>query len=484
MTYLPSVTRNTVTLFISRFVVSAVNFLVGIVVIRHLGADRFGTYSVVFAFLSFFSIFTTGSGIDPVLVREVSRGGSAEEIRRKSATAVALRLALGAAGIVVAALASLLLYGASTVTAYIMVSALSLAFSFNESNSPFIVGYNARLRLFVPQLLMTLVTVAFAFFKLYLVYGAKADVFAFILADAATPVAVSIAFWGLHRLSGDAPFRRADLSVEEARYMIRESAPLLASSLFVMLYMRIDQILISKWLGPEPLGNYNVAVRITETFNFIPVYLAVSLLPVFSRTLADENRDALYEICFRFLNLFIFPVILFFTLFSAEVVDILFPGQFPGAAGALRVLIWSEFFVFAGVAHSTIVLANGLQRYDLLFVAFQAVLNIALNCILIGKLSIEGASWASVISYGAGLFIALLIPAIRRFTVILFRSSLVFLAVSLSVAAAAFAAPAIPKIPLGLAGVLALLVLGVRKRDLALMRDILREIVSIGQGTR
>jgi hypothetical protein len=68
--------------------------------------------------------------------------------------------------------------------------------------------------------------------------------------------------------------------------------------------------------------------------------------------------------------------------------------------------------------------------------------------------------------------------------VILFRSSLVFLAVSLSVAAAAFAAPAIPKIPLGLAGVLALLVLGVRKRDLALMRDILREIVSIGQGTR
>jgi len=480
LNYLPGVTRNTVALFVNRVVMTVVQFLVGIVVIRHLGADRFGDYSLVFAFLAFFSIFTVGSGVDQILVREVSKGGSPEGIRRKTATAVALRLALGIAGVLAASLFALGMYGTGTTSLYILFAALSLAFSFHESNSPFIVTYNTNLRLFVPQLVTTLVTVSFALLKLYLV-SVRAELLAFILAEAATPVAVSLAYYGLHRKTGSGPFRREDVSWPEAKYLMRESAPLLASSLFVMVYMRIDQILISRWLGSAPLGNYNAAVRIVEVFHFVPVYLSVSLLPVFSRTLADENRDALYEVCFRFLNLFIFPVILFLTLFPAEILDVLFPGQFPEAAGALRVLVWSEFFIFAGVIHSTIVLANGLQRYDLLFFAFQAALNFALNWFLIRRLSIAGASWASVISYGAGLFLALWIPAVSRFTKILFRSASVFLAVSLAVAAAAVFLPGIPRIPLGLAGVAALFALGVRKRDLDLMKNIFREILALGR---
>lgn len=484
MTYLPGITRNTATLFCNRLFITAVNFFVGVVVIRHLGVDNFGTYSVVFAFLSFFSVFAAGSGIDQILVRDVSKGGSVGEIRRKVATAISLRLALGILGVLIAGLSSFLLYGTGTVGMYIMVSALSLAFSFHENNSPFIIGYTTRLRLFVPQLVLTLVSIAFALLKLYLVYRAHADVLAFILADAATPVVVSLAYWGLHRKTEATPFRRSDISATEAKYMIRESAPLLASSLFVMIYMRIDQILISKWLGTAPLGNYGVAVRITEVFNFVPVYLGISLLPVFSKTLADENRDAFYEISFRFLNLFIFPVILFFTLFPREFLEILFPREFPDAAGALRVLIWSEFFIYSGTVLTTIILANGLQRYSLLFVAFQAASNIVLNWLLIERFSITGASWASVISYCAGLLVSLAIPEIRRYTLMLLGSSAVFLAVSLSVTAAALLAPGIPKVPLGLAGVLGLLLLGVRKRDLSVMKDVYSEIVSMGRRSR
>jgi O-antigen/teichoic acid export membrane protein len=481
MTYLPSVTRNTVTLFLNRILISVVNFLVGIVVIRHLGADRLGMYSVVFALLSFFSVFTVGSGVDQILVREVSRGGTEEEVHRKTTTAIVLRLLLGMGGVLIAFLVARVLYGTTAVSLYVMVSALSLAFSFHESNSPFIVGYNTRLQLFVPQIIMTVVIITFAILKLFLIYSVRADVLPFILADAAIPVVVSIAYWILYRRTGGHPIRRSDLSLAEAKYLIRESAPLLFSSLFVMLYMRIDQILISKWLGSEAVGNYSVAVRIAEVFNFVPVYLAVSLLPVFTKTLGDGKSDELYEVCFRFLNLFIFPVILFFTLFSGEFLDILFPGQFPEAAGALRVLIWSEFFIFVGVIHSTIVLANGLQRYDLLLVAIQAAVNITLNWFLIDRFLIVGASWASVISYGVGILVALSIPEVGRYTKILLRSSVVFLTISLTVTGVTFSTPGIPKIPLGIAGVFSLLALGIRKRDFVLMRDITKEIIAMGR---
>jgi O-antigen/teichoic acid export membrane protein len=483
MTYLPSVTRNTVTLFLNRILISAVNFLVGIIVIRHLGADRFGMYSVVFAFLSFFSVFTVGSGVDQILVREVSKGGTEEEVRRKTTTAIFLRLLLGTAGVLIAFLVSRVLYGTTAVSMYIMVSAFSLAFAFHESNSPFIIGYNTRLQLFVPQIVMTAVILAFATVKLFLVYWSRADVLSFILADAAAPVVISIAYWILYRKTGGHPIRRSDISMPEAKYLIRESAPLLVSSLFIMLYMRIDQILISKWLGSEALGNYSVAVRISEIFNFVPAYLAVSMLPVFTKTLGDGNSDELYEVCFRFLNLFIFPVILFFTLFSGEFLDILFPGQFPEAAGTLRVLIWSEFFIFAGVIHSTIVLANGLQRYYILFFALQAVLNLLLNWLLIPRMSIVGAAWASVASYGAGLLLALFVPKVGRYTRILFRSSRTFLFVALAVTAIFLAVPGVLKMPLGIVGVALLFLTGSKKKDLAILSGILNELRFPGRQT-
>jgi O-antigen/teichoic acid export membrane protein len=269
----------------------------------------------------------------------------------------------------------------------------------------------------------------------------------------------------------------------EAKYLIRESAPLLVSSLFIMLYMRIDQILISKWLGSEALGNYSVAVRISEIFNFVPAYLAVSMLPVFTKTLGDGNSDELYEVCFRFLNLFIFPVILFFTLFSGEFLDILFPGQFPEAAGTLRVLIWSEFFVFAGVIHSTVILANGLQRYYILFFALQAVLNLLLNWLLIPRMSIVGAAWASVASYGAGLLLALFVPKVGRYTRILFRSSRTFLFVALAVTAIFLAVPGVLKMPLGIVGVALLFLTGSKKKDLAILSGILNELRFPGRQT-
>lgn len=475
MTYLPGVTRNTVTLFANRILITVINFLVGIVVIRHLGADRFGTYSLVFALLSFFSVFTVGSGVDQILVREVSRGGTDEEVRRKTATAILLRLLLGMAGVLIALPVSYILYGTTTVSLYIMVSALSLAYSFHESNSPFIVGYNTRLQLFVPQIIMTVVIIAFAILKVFLVYWARADVLPFILADAALPVVVSIAYWILYRRTGGHPIRRRDVSMAEAKYLIRESAPLLLSSLFVMVYMKIDQILISKWLGSEALGNYSVAARIVEVFHFVPTYLAISLLPVFTKTLAEQNRMELYEVCFRFLNMFIFPVILFFTLFSGEILAILFPGQFPRSAGVLRVLIWSEFFVYAGVILSTIVLANGIQRYMIYFVATQAVLNLFLNWILIPRMGIAGAAWASVGSYSGGLLIGLLLPEVGRYTRILFRASGAFIGIALAVTVVLATVPTAPRMVFGIAGVALLFITGVKKRDWGIVRGILNE---------
>jgi PST family polysaccharide transporter len=481
MNYLPKVTRNTLTLFVNRSVVTVINFVVGIYVIRYLGAKLLGEYSVVFAFLAFFSVFTTGSGMDQILVREVSRGGAETDIRRKITTTVFFRLILGGVGFLIAIGSSRFLYAESPIAIYILISSFSLLFSFHENNSPFIVDYNTRLELFLPQVLMTLISLASALLKLLFVFGVRASLLWFILLDAWIPLVISIAYWILYRRTLGKRFCWEDYSWQEGKNIIKESFPLLLSSFFMLIYLRIDQIMISKWLGDEALGNYSVAVRITEIFNFVPAYLAVSLLPVFTKTLHDRNREDVYEFAFRFLNMFIFPVILFFSLFPREIVDLLFHSQFPVASNALQVLIWSEFAVFAGCIYFTILLANGLQKYNLLLFMVQAIANLSLNWFLIGRMSIVGASWACVISYCIQLLASLFIPGLRKYMVILLRCSFPFAVISLTISGVAAFFPWLSKIFLGVLGVFLLLIAGMKRKDIVLAGNIWNEIKLIGK---
>ena len=37
-----------------------------------------------------------------------------------------------------------------------------------------------------------------------------------------------------------------------------------------MIYLRIDQVMLGNMVGSEELGNYSVAVRISEAWYFIP----------------------------------------------------------------------------------------------------------------------------------------------------------------------------------------------------------------------
>jgi O-antigen/teichoic acid export membrane protein len=337
------------------------------------------------------------------------------------------------------------------------------------------------LELFLPQALMTLVSLASALLKLLFVFGVRANLLWFILLDAWVPLVISIAYWFLYRRTLGKRFRWEDYSWQEVKDIIKESFPLFLSSFFMLIYLRIDQIMISKWLGNEALGNYSVAVRITEIFNFVPVYLAVSLLPVFTKTLHDKNREDVYEFAFRFLNLFIFPVILFFSLFPREIVDLLFHSQFPGASNALQVLIWSEFVVFAGCIYFTILLANGLQKYNLLLFMVQAIANLSLNWFFIGRMSIVGASWACVLSYCVQLLTSLLIPGLRKYMAILLRCSFPFVLISLAISAMAAFFPWLSKIFLCALGVSLLFIAGMKKKDIVLVGDIWNEIKLIGK---
>src|SRR5690606_30811919 len=64
-----------------------------------------------------------------------------------------------------------------------------------------------------------------------------------------------------------------------AKYLVGMAWPLAFSAILVTLYMKIDQIMISSYLGSSALGIYSTVVSLSESWYFIPVATVSALFP-------------------------------------------------------------------------------------------------------------------------------------------------------------------------------------------------------------
>jgi O-antigen/teichoic acid export membrane protein len=91
------VLKNTVAVTLGSFTLKAINFLFSVYLVRRLGGDRFGQYSIVLAFVGLFQIFAE-LGVSQYVMREIARDRS--KTQSLFWNLVALRLILGLLGIV------------------------------------------------------------------------------------------------------------------------------------------------------------------------------------------------------------------------------------------------------------------------------------------------------------------------------------------------------------------------------------------------
>jgi O-antigen/teichoic acid export membrane protein len=102
------------------------------------------------------------------------------------------------------------------------------------------------------------------------------------------------------------------------------------------------------------------------------------------------------------------------TSSAGWIVPLLYGPAYAEAAAILTVQIWAGVAVSMSFVHSRWLLAEGLQRYGLLYTAAGAVVNVTLNLILIPKHGALGAAWATVFAQIGPVFIQLLLPKARR----------------------------------------------------------------------
>jgi PST family polysaccharide transporter len=194
-------------------------------------------------------------------------------------------------------------------------------------------------------------------------------------------------------------------------YLFGQGWPLLLSSISVILYMKMDQIMLKFMCGDLETGIYLAAVRLSELWNFIPVVICSSIYPSILK--ARETDSVKYArrtqlLCDGLYHLSLASAV-FITLFAAPIVKTLFGSAYLASIPVLQVHIWSTIAVFLGIASGQWLVAEGLQFISLIRTALGLLVNLMLNLVLIPNYGALGAALATTVSYFVAVFAGLLL---------------------------------------------------------------------------
>ena len=214
---------------------------------------------------------------------------------------------------------------------------------------------------------------------------------------------------------GSFPIRNCNLKY--ARQMLKNSFPLLLASMAILIYMKIDQVMLKELAGAETVGIYAVAVKLSEACYHIPVLIAVSFYPAIIAV--KDTNPALYHA--RLQKLYTLLVWVAFALaipitFMADwIIYILYGNEYIESAIILKIYVWAGIFVSMSLANNKWMVVENLQNYILLTTLLGMSSNIICNVILIPLYGASGAAIATLISYGIGSYLSLLFfPKVRK----------------------------------------------------------------------
>lgn len=200
-----------------------------------------------------------------------------------------------------------------------------------------------------------------------------------------------------------------------AKKLLKQSGWLILSGIASIIYLKIDQLMLNYMIGPESVGTYAVASRLSEVWYFFANALVITLFPTLLKLKSDNANylKKLQSICDALFISALFLAI-FVTIFGDFFIDILFGEAYQKSGFILQLHIWASLFVFMRALASKWLIAEGLLKFSLLSHGIGAVINIIANYFLIPIYQGEGAAIATVFSYLTASFLAFFISKSTR----------------------------------------------------------------------
>lgn len=394
-------------LVFDKFARASLNFLLFIFLARYLGPTEFGILNYLLALVFLFTSISS-LGINPVLTNTLIKN------KRKNnnniiSNSYILRFFSSLFGYLIFILFIIFLHGKNFYLNYSIIIGLSIIVKSYEVLFSYFESKSLSKYIVISQTISLVIVFSLTVFFLYLELDLKYIYYCFLVDSLIILVLINIFFFTKERNF------LFSLDFKKIYKIICKSFPVLLSIVSVVIYMRIDQVMINLLLSESDVGIYSVSVRIVEMFHFIPKIIMVSYLPIL---LISKNYNfELIKINSLLFKLSIL-VIFFIIILSKYITPILFGEIYTESALTTILLSLSLIFVFIGVVNEHWYISKNLQKYYAFNVFIGAITNIILNYFFIPSFGISGAAYSTILTY---LFIIFLFDIFNKKTRVLLK---------------------------------------------------------------
>ena len=379
--------------------------LVGIFVARYLGPEQYGLMSYVMSYVALFQVLAS-FGMDNIEIREESK--TPEEKDKIIGTAFTLKIGFALITIMLVA-GTAWIFEADSFTKWMIIL---YSFSMIMNSFSVIRNYFTSLvwneYIVKTEITRTLVGAGIKVGLLLL----HAPLVWFIVATLFDTILIAGGYWVSYRSKIDS-IRKWTFDKGQARYLIKESFPLAVSLSAVLIYHRIDHIMLGKMLTNTELGYYSVAGKFVEIIMFIPTILAQTIVPILVR-IHKENFTEYRNKTQLFVNITVWICIILSVLIaicSHWLILLTYGKMYLPATLALQILVFKTVGDALSATAGNMIIIENKQKYAWIRSVTACFVCVGLNLLFIPRWGLIGTAVASILTYFyAGTFSNIFIP--------------------------------------------------------------------------
>jgi O-antigen/teichoic acid export membrane protein len=388
------IAKNTAALFAAKFVGAILSLVLSIYIARKLGDVTFGKYSFALGFTAIFAVLSD-LGYNTLLIREVARDKSQASKYLNNVLCLRALLSLVILAFIVITI-NLMGYPADTKNVVYLFGIYTLITSFSAIFKVTFrafekMEYEAGITIFT-----NIIRVSLGLLVLFLGYGLKEVALLFLFSG--------ILDFLLSFLVCERKFVKPKIELDFDFWMstIKVALPLSMLSIFGLIYVRIDTVMLSMMKGDAVVGWYNAAYGLVLAFKPIPQLFMNALFPLMSSYFVSskDSLKVVYEKLFKYLFILGLPLAVGITLLADRFILLFYGEQFYHSIIALQILAWDALLIFLYMGSAFILVSIDKQNQMAVIAGCTALINVILNLFLIPSFSYVGAAIATIAAEG------------------------------------------------------------------------------------
>ena len=371
-------------------IISAI--FVSIYVARYLGPEKFGLLSYALAIVAIF-MAVSRLGMDSILVRDISK--HPEQIKAYMGTAFGLMFGTAILAMFVLTVLISLFESDAENKLYIWIISTGLIF---QTFLAIDYGFQAQVKAKFSSIAKSMALGLSSIIKIYLVVT-KADLQLFAVAYAFDHMIIAIILLATHVIKKQPVFLFA-FDRDLVKPMLKSAWPMVLTAAMGILLLKFDQVFIGVMLGNKELGMYTAALRLYEGWIMIPQVIAMSLIPAIVK-IKKNSEESYTNKMIQFMRVVFFinlMIAIFTTIFSKQIILLLYGEGFYLSADILKIVIWCALIMGIGSVSFRYLINEGMERKIVRIMLVAMLSNMILNLVLIPVFGVHGAAIALLIS--------------------------------------------------------------------------------------